>query len=61
MGRPRPDMCTSVTSTRSKVKWRSRNFRSCDNCTFLGLSSPPFWRGAQNWWLKVIVWDWTTW
>ena len=27
------------------------------NCTFLGLSPPPLSRGAQNWWLTVIVWD----
>jgi len=27
------------------------------NCTFLGLSPPPFSRGAQNWWLTLIVWD----
>ena len=23
--------------------------------TFLRLSPPPFWRGAQNWWLMVVV------
>jgi len=23
----------------------------------LGLSPPPFWRGAQNSWLMMIVWD----
>jgi len=26
-------------------------------CTFLGLSPPPFWRGAQKWWLIMIVRD----
>jgi len=55
VGRPRPRMHTSVTST--DLRPRSRSFRSCENCTFLGLSPPPFWRGAQNWWLVVIVWD----
>jgi len=27
------------------------------NCTFLHLPPLPFSRGAQNWWLVVIVWD----
>jgi len=27
------------------------------NCTFLALFPLPFSRGAQNWWLLVIVWD----
>jgi len=36
---------------------RSLSFWSSKNCTFLGLSPPPFWCGAQNWWLIVIVWD----
>ena len=27
------------------------------SCTILGLSPPPFRRGAQNWWLVDIVWD----
>jgi len=26
------------------------------NCTFLDLFPPPLSRGAQNWWLLVIVW-----
>jgi len=30
------------------------------NCTFLGLSPPPLSRVAQNWWLVVIVWTWST-
>jgi len=46
VGRPRLDMPIRVTSTRSKS--RSRSFRSCKNCTFLGLSPPPFSCGAQN-------------
>jgi len=36
---------------------RSRSFWVSENCTFLGLSPPPFWRGAQNWRLITIVWD----
>jgi len=55
VGRHRPDMRINVTSP--NLRSRSRSFRSCENCTFLGLSPPPFWRGAQNWWLAVIVWD----
>jgi len=51
VGRPRPDMRTSMTSTQCKVKVTSKN------CTFLGLSSLPFWCGAQNWWLVMIAWD----
>jgi len=44
---PRPDL---------RSMSRSRSFWSCEKCTFLGLSHPPFSRGAQNWWLAVIVW-----
>jgi len=44
---PRPD---------PRSRSRSRSFWSSENCTFLGLSPPPFSRGAQNWWLVVIVW-----
>jgi len=44
VGRPLPDMCTSVTSTRSKVK--VTGLLKFQNCTFLGLSSLPFWHGA---------------
>jgi len=36
---------------------RSRGFWISKNCTFLHLSSPPFWCGAQNWRLIMIVWD----
>jgi len=56
VGRPRPDMRINVTSPNLRSRSRSRSFRSCENYTFLGLS-PPFWCGAQNWWLAVIVWD----
>jgi len=45
---PRPD---------PRSRSRSRSFRSCENCTFLGLSPLPLSRGAQNWWLMLIVWD----
>jgi len=41
----------------SKVKSRSLRFWSSENCTFVRLSPPPFWRGTQNWWLITIVWD----
>jgi len=44
---PQPDL---------RSRWRSWSFWSCENCTFLGLSPPLFWRVAQNWWLIVIVW-----
>jgi len=36
---------------------RSQSFRSCEKCTFLRLSPPPFLHGAQKWWLAVIVRD----
>jgi len=36
---------------------RSLGFWSSDNCTFLGLSPPPFWHGAQNWWFIMIMWN----
>jgi len=55
VGRPRPHMRTSMTWP--DIRSRSRSFRSCEKCTFLGLSPPPFQRGAQNWWLVAIVWD----
>jgi len=43
---------------RPYLRSRSRSFRSCENCTFLGLSTPPFWCEAQNyWWLVVIIRD----
>jgi len=55
VGRPWPDMRTTVTSTRLKVK--VQGFWSTENCTFSGVFPPLFWRGAQNWWLTVIAWD----
>jgi len=48
--------CAPVWS-RPDLRSRSRSLWSCKNCTFLGLSTSPFSRGAQNWWLVVIVWD----
>jgi len=36
---------------------RSLSFLSSGNCTFLLGLSPPFWHGAQKWWLIMIVWD----
>jgi len=44
-----------MTLTRSKVK--TLTFAISTNCTFLRLSPPPVWRGAQNRWLIIIVWD----
>jgi len=35
----------------------SQGFWISENCTFLGLSPPTFWRGAQNWQLIMIAWD----
>jgi len=35
---------------------RSLTFWISENCTFLRLFPPPFWHGAQNWWLIMIVW-----
>ena len=35
-------------ATRYGGRPRSRSFRSCEKCTFLGLSPPPVLRGAQN-------------
>jgi len=56
--RPRLDMCTSMTLTQSKVKIKVTellNFQK--NCTFLVLSPLPFWHGTQNWWLIMIIWN----
>jgi len=36
---------------------RSLTLSISANCTFLRLSPPPFWRGAQKWWLITTVWD----
>ena len=33
---------------------RSLTFRSSENCTFLRLPPPLFWRGAHNWWVITI-------
>jgi len=57
VGRPRLDMRTSMTSTRPRSRSRSLSFWSSKNSTFLGLSPAPFWRGAQTWWLIMIIWD----
>jgi len=57
VGRPRPDMCTSVTLTRSKVKVQVTELLISTNCTFLCLPPPPFRCGAHNWWLIMILWD----
>jgi len=51
-------ICTSLwlwPDPRSRS--RSLSFWSSENCTFLGLSFPPFWHWAQNWWLIILVWD----
>jgi len=40
-----------------KSRSRLLSFWSSENCTILGLSPPPIWRGAENWWLIMIVWD----
>jgi len=45
---PRPDL---------RSRSGSRSFRSCEKCTSLRLSPPPFLHGAQKWWLAVIVRD----
>jgi len=54
VGRPRP-ICAPVWP-RPDLRSRSRSFRSCKNCTFLGLSLLPLWCAAHNWCLSVIVW-----
>jgi len=46
---PQPDPRSGSTST-------SPSFWSSKNRTFLGLSPPPFWHVAQNWWLIMILW-----
>jgi len=56
VGRPQRDMHTSMTSTRSKVKvTEPLKFRKLHFSR--SVSSLPFWRGAQNWWLIMITWD----
>jgi len=57
VGRRRPGMRTSVTSTRSKVKVKVRKLPKLRKLHILGISPPPFWHGAQNSWLVVIAWD----
>jgi len=37
--------------SRSLTSWSS------ENCTFLRLSPPLFWRGTHNWWVITRVWD----
>ena len=59
VGRPRPDMRTSVTSTRSKVKVKVKvtELVSYENCTFLGLSAPIFTWSSKLMVGGDIVWD----
>jgi len=47
---------TDVTLTWSKAKVKSLTWIS-ENCNFLRLPPPLFWRGAHNWWVITIVWD----
>ena len=39
------------------AKSRSLTLWSCENCTFLRLPAPLFWRGDHNWWVITTVWD----
>jgi len=59
VGRPRPDMCTIMTSTQSTVKIKVTEFLKLKKLHFSwSISSPPlFWSVAQDWWLIVIIWD----
>ena len=56
-GSPTRIVHVDMTLIRSKVKvrvtWLLKFRQIAENCTFLGLSPPPFWRGAQNWCLIV--------
>ena len=45
--------CWCMTLTWSKVKVKATDLLKSRKLHF----SPPFWRGAQNWWLITIVWE----
>jgi len=51
-------ICTvhaDMTLPWQKPRSRSESFWSTENRTILRLSPPPFWHGAQNWWLIMVV------
>ena len=55
---PTPTMYVDVTLTRSKVKVTEHlNFWQLPITAHFYVCPPPLSRGAQNWWLVVIVWD----
>jgi len=55
VGRPWPDMHTSVTSTRSKVKVKVTELLKFRKLHFCRSISSAIWHGAQNWWLIMTV------
>ena len=50
VARPRPDMRTRVTSTRSKVKVKVTGLLNFGKLHFSRSIPPPFWGGARNRW-----------
>jgi len=43
----------TLTQSKVKVMWLLKFWK----LHILGLSTPQFWGGAQNWWLVIIAWD----
>ena len=57
VGRPRPDMRTSLTSTRSKVKGRVTELPKLRKVHFSRSISSAGFLWTLNWLLVVIIWD----
>jgi len=62
-GSPTRIVHVNMTLTQSKVEVKVTGLYISKNCTCLRQSPPPFWRGAQNWWLIMgpslqLVWAW---
>jgi len=56
-GSPTGIVRADMTLTQGEGYWAFELPKIAENCTFLGLSPLPFWRGAQNLSLIVIAWD----
>ena len=47
-GSPTGIVRADMTLTQGEGYWAFELPKIAENCTFLGLSPPPFWSGAQN-------------